>query len=116
MVHRRTVVAIIALLTLIFLFSIYSDSQAASFLGNRTSRVKDESVAASRSCGSMLSTTGDPDELATGFGGDGGDGLGAVGWIRPNSDSSEPGSGGVDSVIIMLILDYFRLGEIEFIN
>jgi hypothetical protein len=116
MVHRRTAVAIIALLTLVFMFTAYSDSHAASLLGDRTSRAKDESVVAIRAGGSMLSTTGDPDELATGFGGDGGEGLGAVGWIRPSDGSSEPGSGGVDSVIIMLILDYFRLGEIEFAN
>jgi hypothetical protein len=116
MLHRRTVFAIIALFTLVFLFSSYGDSPAASLLGERTSRAKDESVATSRLAGSMLSTTGDPDELATGFGGDAGDGLGAAGWIRANGGSSEPGSGGVDSVILMLILDYFHLGEIEFIN
>jgi len=61
----------------------------------------------------MISVTGDPDELATGSGGNPGDDLGGQDWIRVYGWNSGPGSGGVDSAVIAFILSCFHVGEIE---
>jgi heme A synthase len=116
MVHRRTVIAIVALLTLAFLTSFYVDSLAASFLGNRTPRDRDEWIAPSRLDGSMLSVNGDPDELSTGFkaGSDGT--LRGDDWVHIYGWDYEPGSGGVSSTVVSIILCWLQVGEIEQIN
>ncbi|UCF78191.1 MAG: hypothetical protein JSW03_08780 [Candidatus Eiseniibacteriota bacterium] len=115
MVHRRTVVAIITLLTLVVFLSSYGTSQASVFWGDRTSRVKDECVAPSRLGGSPFSVTGDPDELATG-GEEGtpGESLGAIGWFRVVNWNSPlgPGSSEVTSAAVSIVLCWLYVGEI----
>ena len=65
MVHRKTVLAIVALLALVLLAASHNDSAASTSLGRHISSVKNSNFASTRLGGSAFSTCGDPDEIAT---------------------------------------------------
>jgi hypothetical protein len=65
MIHRRTVLAIIVLLTLAFVSFSTHDSLAGPSVEKRFIVTRGEGFASSRLGGSVLSTTGDPDEPST---------------------------------------------------
>ncbi len=65
MIHRRTVLAIIVLFTLAFAAFSTHDSLAAPSVEKRFVPARGEGVASSRLDGSVLPTTGDPDEPST---------------------------------------------------
>ena len=65
MIHRRTVLAIIVLFTLAFIAFSAHDSIAGSAVEKRFVPARGADVVSSRLDGSVLPTTGDPDEPST---------------------------------------------------
>ncbi len=65
MIHRRTVLAIIVFLTLAFVAFFTQDSLAGPSMEKRFVPTRGEGVASSRLDGSVLPTSGDPDEPST---------------------------------------------------
>jgi hypothetical protein len=65
MIHPRTVLAIIVLFALAFLAFSTDDSFAGPFVEKRFAPTRGEGVASSRLGGSVLPTSGDPDEPST---------------------------------------------------
>ncbi|MCX5800240.1 MAG: hypothetical protein NTX17_02490 [Candidatus Eisenbacteria bacterium] len=65
MIHRRTGVAVLAFLALIFMITSCADSVAASSFVRHESWAKHELTSPHRFSGLVFSPTGDPDEIAT---------------------------------------------------
>jgi hypothetical protein len=65
MVNRRTGVAVLALLTLVFLITSHADSMAMSPFSKHEFWARDEFSSSHRFSGSVFCPTGDPDEIAT---------------------------------------------------
>jgi hypothetical protein len=65
MVHRRTGVVVLALLTLVFLIVSHADSMTMSTFAKHEFPVRGEFTTPHRLSGSVFSPTGDPDEIAT---------------------------------------------------
>jgi hypothetical protein len=65
MVHRRTGVVVLTLLTLLFLLTSHADSMTTSSFAKHEFPVRGEFTTPHRLSGSVFSSTGDPDEIAT---------------------------------------------------
>ncbi len=65
MIHRRAVLAIVALLTLALICAFSDDTLAQSSFDKRITSARETGLASFRLGGSVLTTTGDPDDLST---------------------------------------------------
>jgi hypothetical protein len=90
MIYRKTVLAIIVLFTLAFVFLSTHDSFAQSTMEKRFISARGAGVASSRLGGSVLTTTGDPDEPSTWKRNTTGNGVSLFGGSRWRDRFGEP--------------------------
>ena len=112
MIHRKTGMAVLALLALIFMITSCADSMAASLLINHEFWAKHELTSPYRFSGSVFSPTGDPDEIATAIAPDGRRLTGEIGDLidaQPGENSWLSNRVAVRSAILRYLVHCFQV-------